>query len=90
MRDDDGKPVDALHIHAYGDRRLAADVERAIWGCLDIPERLPVLGMIDGQRAEPMALTQLILLYHLLAVRGGQRAVARRAGDRPRRSYIGF
>lgn len=78
MRDDDGKPVDALHIHAYGDRRLTADVEHTIWGCLDVPQRLPpVLGMFeDGHREEPMALTQLILLYHLLAVRSGRRSLA--------------
>ncbi len=78
MRDDDGKPVDALHIHAYGDKRLTADVERTIWGCLDVPEHLPpVLGMFeDGRREEPMALTQLILLYHLLAVRGARRSLA--------------
>jgi phosphoribulokinase len=77
-RDDDGKPVDALHIHAYGDRRVTADVEHAIWGCLGLPERLPrALGMIDGRREEPMALTQLILLYHLLAAVGaGQRPLA--------------
>jgi hypothetical protein len=30
----------------------------------------------DGRREEPMALTQLILLYHLLAVRNGQRPLA--------------
>jgi phosphoribulokinase len=78
IRDDDGKPVDALHIHAYGDQRLTADVEQTIWGCLDVPEHLPpVLGMFeDGHREEPMALTQLILLYHLLAVRGARRPLA--------------
>jgi len=78
MRDDDGKPVDALHIHAYGDKRLTTDVEQTIWGRLDVPERLPpVLGMFeDGRREEPMALTQLILLYHLLAVRSGRRSLA--------------
>jgi phosphoribulokinase len=75
---DEGKPVDALHIHAYGDARLAAEVENTIWRCLDVPEPLPpVLGMFeDGRREEPMALTQLILLYHLLAVRNGQRPLA--------------
>jgi len=76
-RDDDGKPVDALHIHAYGDKRLTADVEQTIWSCLDVSAQLPpVLGMFeDGHREEPMAMTQLILLYHLLAVREGRRPV---------------
>ena len=73
---DDGRPVDELHVHAYGDRRIAQDVERAIWGRLDAPEHLPpVLGMFeDGHREEPMAITQLILLYHLLAVHSGPAA----------------
>jgi phosphoribulokinase len=75
---DEGKPVDALHIHAYGDARMTADVEQAIWGRLDVQERLPpVLGMFeDGRHDEPMALTQLILLYHLLAARSGRRSLA--------------
>jgi phosphoribulokinase len=70
-RDDDGKPVDALHIHAYADRFLVSDIEQAIWNRLGVAERFPpVLGMFeDGRRSEPMALTQLILLYHLLAAR---------------------
>jgi phosphoribulokinase len=75
---DEGKPVDALHIHAYGDTRITADVEQAIWGRLDVPDRLPpLLGMFeDGRRDEPMALSQLILLYHLLAVRSDRRQLA--------------
>jgi phosphoribulokinase len=72
---DQGRPVDALHIHAYGDPRVTADVEQAIWGHLDIPGRPPPrLGMFDdGRHDEPMALTQLILLYHLLAARNSRR-----------------
>lgn len=74
---DDGRPVDALHIHAYGDPRLTSEVEHAVWGCLNVPEPLPRgLGTFeDGRRDEPMAITQLILLYHLLAVRSGHRAL---------------
>jgi phosphoribulokinase len=69
LRDDDGKPVDAIHIHAYAKRHLTADVEQAIWSCLGVPDRLPpFLGLIGpGRREEPLALTQLILLYHLRA-----------------------
>ena len=84
-RDEDGKPVDALHIHAYADRNLTADVEHAIWSCLDVPDRLPpVLGMFeDGHRDPPLALTQLILLYHLIAARNALRPPV--AGARSRR-----
>ena len=69
-RDDDGKPVDALHIHSYAPREMTKKVEEAIWAELGVDEPLPEsLGMIDGQRDEPLALTQLILLYHLVQAR---------------------
>ncbi|MDQ6840746.1 MAG: phosphoribulokinase [Actinomycetota bacterium] len=71
MRDEDGKPVDALHIHAYADRQTTRKVEEAIWGDLGIEQALPVdLGIIEGHtRSEPLAVVQLILLYHLLVGR---------------------
>ncbi|MDQ3681097.1 MAG: phosphoribulokinase [Actinomycetota bacterium] len=66
-RDDDGKPVDALHIHSYAPREMTRQVEEAIWSELGVDEPLPdTLGMIDGERDEPLAITQLILLYHLI------------------------
>jgi phosphoribulokinase len=67
MRDDDGKPVDALHIHSYADRETTRDVEQAIWKQLGIDDPIPEsLGVIeDGLRSEPLAISQLILLYHL-------------------------
>jgi phosphoribulokinase len=67
LRDDDGKPVDALHIHGYASREMTSKIEEAIWAELGIPEPLPEgLGMIEpGRRSEPLALTQLILLFHL-------------------------
>ena len=69
-RDDDGKPVDALHIHSYAPREMTRKVEEAIWAELGVDEPLPdTLGMINGERDEPLALTQLILLYHLIQVR---------------------
>jgi phosphoribulokinase len=67
MRDEDGKPVDALHIHSYAPRELTRQVEEAIWRELGVDEPLPEsLGVIDeAERDEPLALAQLILLYHL-------------------------
>jgi phosphoribulokinase len=43
-------------------------VEKAIWSRLDAgPEPPACLGRTrDGQRTEPLAITQLLLLYHLL------------------------
>ena len=71
-RDDDGKPVDALHIHSYAERELTRKVEEAIWAELGVDEPLPeTLGMIDGERDEPLAITQLILLYHMIQARQG-------------------
>jgi phosphoribulokinase len=68
MRDDDGKPVDALHVHAYASRDTTRRVEEAIWTALGVDAELPSsLGVVrDGSRSEPLAVVQLILLYHLL------------------------
>ncbi|HEX2064915.1 MAG TPA: phosphoribulokinase [Acidimicrobiales bacterium] len=71
-RDDDGKPVDAVHIHSYAEKELARKVEQAIWDELGVPEPVPEsLGQLDdgAERDEPVALTQLILLYHLIQAR---------------------
>lgn len=71
-RDDDGKPVDAVHIHAYADPGVTDKVKRAIWDQLGVDEPLPEsLGELDpgGPRSEPLALTQLLLLYHLIQAR---------------------
>jgi phosphoribulokinase len=66
-RDADGKPVDALHVHAYASRELTRRVEEAIWSSLDIDDEVPEsLGVVEpGVRSEPLAVVQLILLYHL-------------------------
>ncbi|MHB1711982.1 MAG: phosphoribulokinase, partial [Acidimicrobiales bacterium] len=71
IRDDDGKPVDALHIHAYATRDTTRRVEEAIWESLGIDDELPEhLGEVEpGLRSEPLAMVQLILLYHLLLAR---------------------
>ena len=70
-RDDDGKPVDVVHIHSYADRDVTRKVEEAIWAELEVDAPVPEsLGLIDGEtRDEPLALTQLILLYHLIQAR---------------------
>jgi phosphoribulokinase len=72
-RDEDGKPVDALHIHSYADRETTRDVEQSIWKQLGIDEAVPEsLGVIeDGVRSEPLAISQLILLYHLFQAQLG-------------------
>ncbi|MDA8392841.1 MAG: phosphoribulokinase [Actinomycetota bacterium] len=69
IRDDDGKPVDAIHIHGHAPRELTRKVEEAIWSHLDMDEPVPEsLGVIEpGTRSEPLAVSQLILLYHMLA-----------------------
>lgn len=68
MRDDDGRPVDALHVHGYAPREDSRLVEKAIWDALGrtepVPESLGELG--PGKRSEPLAITQLVVLYHLL------------------------
>ena len=68
MRDEDGKPVDALHVHAYARRETTRRVEEAIWAQLGIDDVLPTsLGVVEpGLRSEPLAVVQLILLYHLM------------------------
>ena len=71
LRDVDGKPVDALHVHGYVSRDTTQRVEEAIWATLGIDDRLPdSLGLVKpGVRSEPLAVVQLILLYHLLLAR---------------------
>jgi phosphoribulokinase len=68
-RDEDGRPADTLHVHGYAPREDSRMLEKAIWeglggGGADAPEFLGDLG--DGQRSEPLAITQLLLLYHML------------------------
>ena len=67
-RDEDGRPVDALHIHGYVPREESRMLEKAIWAGLGEGTELPdSLGTLeDGQRSDPLAITQLLLLYHLL------------------------
>jgi len=75
VRDEDGKPVDALHIHAYASREMTSRVEEAIWQEVQGPEPMPeVLGRLGpGERSEPLALVQLLLLFHVFQARGEDR-----------------
>ena len=67
-RDEDGRPVDALHVHGYVPREDSQLLEKAIWSGLGPATEVPAfLGELDAaQRSEPLAITQLLLLYHLL------------------------
>jgi phosphoribulokinase len=67
-RDEDGRPVDALHIHGYAPSEDSRVLEKTIWAILGEGSELPgVLGDLgDGKRSEPLAVTQLLLLYHLM------------------------
>ena len=78
LRDEDGKPVDALHVHAYADQALTDQVEKSLWRELQEPEPLPSgLGRIGTEgRSEPLAVVQLLLLFHLFQARGPDRAMA--------------
>ncbi|MGH8903374.1 MAG: phosphoribulokinase [Egibacteraceae bacterium] len=68
IRDHDGRPVDALHVHGYVPREDSRLVEKAIWDALGHTDPVPdSLGELNpGNRSEPLAITQLIVLYHLL------------------------
>lgn len=67
-RDADGRPVDALHVHGYASPAESAVLEKAIWSNLSVDHPMPeTLGRLaSGARSEPLALTQLLILYHLL------------------------
>ncbi|MEO7555354.1 MAG: hypothetical protein ABIV94_01955, partial [Acidimicrobiales bacterium] len=79
-RDDDGKPVDAVHIHSYAEREVTREVEQAMWDELGVDSPLPEsLGRLDPDaemRDEPLALTQLLLLYHLVQAQERQEGAA--------------
>ncbi len=73
IRDSDGRPVDALHVHGYAPREDSRIAEKAIWEQLSIdtgaalPERLGEYA--PGNRSEALAIAQLLLLWHLLEAR---------------------
>ena len=70
-RDDDGRPVDALHVHGYVSPEESEVVKKAIWERLEVTAeppralgRLSADGVMTG--SDPLAITQLLLLYHLI------------------------
>lgn len=67
-RDEDGRPVDTLHVHGYVSLEESRVLEKIIWSALGQEGNAPAgLGTIgDRPRSEPLAITQLLLLYHLL------------------------
>ena len=71
MRDQDGTPTDCLHVHGHASTEEAKQLEKVIWEELASrggpPEKLGEI--TPGERSEPLALTQLILLYHMLMAR---------------------
>jgi phosphoribulokinase len=68
LRDQDGKPVDALHLHGHAPEDVALMVEERLWKQLGMTGPLPsALGRIGpSERSTPLAVAQLILLHHLL------------------------
>lgn len=68
VRDEMGRPVDALHVHGYVASADSEAVQQAIWGSLGVEAPLPpTLGLLDDGRSYPLAITQLLLLHSLLA-----------------------
>jgi len=67
-RDEDGRPVDAVHVHGYARPEVMRPIEEAIWDELGVDQPLPEsLGMVEeGNRSESLALIQLILLFHVI------------------------
>jgi phosphoribulokinase len=67
-RDEHGQPVDTLHVHGYAPGEETEMVKKAIWSSMKVGTELPpTLGTLgDDQHSEPLAITQLLALYHLL------------------------
>jgi len=68
-RDSDGRPVDSVHVHGYTSAEEGARTAKVLWynlteGDGDPPDCLGRIG--ETGRSTPLALTQMILLAHLL------------------------
>jgi len=74
IRDSDGRPVDALHVHGHAPREDSRIVEKAIWAQLSFDHGAvppgPLGQYAPGRRGEALAIAQLLLLWHLLEARG--------------------
>jgi phosphoribulokinase len=68
LRDTDGRPVETLHVHGHAPHEDSVVLEKAIWSTLGPAGELPPsLGMLgDAGRSDPLAITQLLLLYHMM------------------------
>ena len=76
IRDEDGRPAEAIHVHGYVPWKQTRRIEEAIWDSLEVDQPLPeTLGQLGkDERAGPLALTQLILLWQLIQQRKGRAA----------------
>lgn len=65
---DDGRPTDSLHVHGYAPLSDTELLQSAIWADLGGSGPVPdALGWTGADvRSEPLAVTQLLLLYHLV------------------------
>jgi len=68
IRDSDGTPVDCLQVHGHAAGEELHLLQKAIWSGVSDRREMPAeLGRLGpGERSEPLAVTQLLLLYHLL------------------------
>lgn len=77
IRDTDGRPVDALHVHGYVEPEEASLLTKAIWDAIDVPggdvpagqapSAYPAsLGRFGEGTSQPLAVTQLLLLFHMI------------------------
>lgn len=68
IRDTDGTPVDCLRVEGHAEREEIHLLQKAIWegvaGKREMPQGLGEIG--PDNRSEPLAATQLLLLYHLV------------------------
>ncbi len=66
-RDEDGRPVEAIHVHGYPPPSVTRPIKEAIWAAIGVDAPLPdAIGMVEGRCSESLALTQLIVLYHVI------------------------
>jgi len=69
-RDEDGLPVDVLHVHGYVPPEESRVVQKKLWSRLGLnggADPVKSLGdMGNGERSEALAITQLILLHHMV------------------------
>ena len=78
-RDTDGKPVDMLEIHGAIAQGKAERLEELLWSLIPEASHLRAnVGTFDGSGAQvshPLALTQLLIAYHMVKAALGQHAV---------------